>query len=265
MKKLSILFALILSVTFLIAQSDTNSKVQVLNFGTFHMGGTSDAHKTEYDEHDKKNQTEAQAIAAALSEFKPTVIIVELVPERNEWLQKYYADYVQNPDMKIKNPSELELLAFEVGRLSSAERIYGIDHRMGYNYRIAEELESKREFKTYNAYMQNLEAKIQKMDAGNTWDKLRTTNQPETLDFLLNINADILTHVSTEGNFEGADEAAKFYQRNLRMYSNLNQLDLQEDDRVFILMGATHTAFFREFMERSPKYELVNVFDYLKQ
>ena len=30
--------------------------IQVLNFGTFHMGETSDENKTEFDENDKKNQ-----------------------------------------------------------------------------------------------------------------------------------------------------------------------------------------------------------------
>ena len=62
----------------------------------------------------------------------------------------------------------------------------------------------------------------------------------------------------------GADEAAKYYQRNLRMYSNLNRIELNQDDRVFILMGASHTAFFRDFMSRNPKYKMVNTFKYLR-
>lgn len=73
-----------------------------------------------------------------------------------------------------------------------------------------------------------------------------------------------MTHISTKGNAEGADEAAKMYHRNLVMYSNFNQIELKEDDRVFILMGATHTAFFDMWLERSPKYELIEIDDYLK-
>jgi hypothetical protein len=48
------------------------------------------------------------------------------------------------------------------------------------------------------------------------------------------------------------------------MFSNLNRIPLAKNDRVFILMGATHTAFFNEFMKRSPRYELANIFEYLK-
>ena len=39
---------------------------------------------------------------------------------------------------------------------------------------------------------------------------------------------------------------------------------LSKDDLVLIIMGSAHTAFFRDFLSRSPKYEMVNNFDYLK-
>ncbi len=74
----------------------------------------------------------------------------------------------------------------------------------------------------------------------------------------------MLAFAGTENSFEGADEAAKYYQRNLRIYSNLNRIQMTTDDRVFILSGGSYTAFLGEFMGRSPKYETVNVMDYLK-
>ena len=84
------------------------------------------------------------------------------------------------------------------------------------------------------------------------------------MESLININADLLTYISSKGNSEGADEAAKFYHRNLVMFSNLNQVSIDKNDRVFILMGGTHTAFFNDFLKRSPKFKLENTFDYLK-
>jgi len=50
----------------------------------------------------------------------------------------------------------------------------------------------------------------------------------------------------------------------LRIYSNLNQIPVSKNDRIFIIMGGAHTAFLNEFMKRSPKYELVDVSKYLK-
>lgn len=248
-------------------QSDLK-KIPVLNFGTFHMGETADATKTEFDEHDKKNQKEVHKIAAMLAAFKPTVIIVETPPSYNEKLQSLYQQYIDNPEMEFKRPDEVELLAYELGRLSNTKRIYGIDHKMSYNYNVGAEIKNELDPAWHDKYYKNPlkfypEVNYDENEL-NLLEKLKQTNHDRFLDFLITVNADMLTHAGTKDNFEGADEAAKYYQRNLRMYSNLNRLELNEDDRVFILMGASHTAFFRDFISRSPKYTMVNTFDYLK-
>lgn len=240
--------------------------IPVLNFGTFHMGFTSDANSVDFDENDRKNQEDVKKVAKMLAEFKPTVIIVEMPPSFNEALQKEYSEYLKNPNMTFENPSEIELLAYEVGRLNNAQRIYGIDHKMGYNYNIGNTIQNKVNDKTYEKYFQLIDKEEKKLNYDNLslLDKLKVDNHSQYLDFLINVNAEILSYVSTKDKFEGADEAAKYYHRNIRMYSNLNQIELNENDRVFILMGASHTAYFNDFMKRSPKYKLVDPFLYLK-
>ena len=243
-------------------------KVQILNFGTFHMGLSSDATTTEFDEHDRENRRKVHAIAQQLSAFRPTVIVVERPPAYDERLQENYRNYLENPDLRFEQPSEIELLAFELGRLCGTERIYGIDHKMNYNYRIGDEIENAVDSVWYDRYYEDPlryypEVNVNE-DSLGLLDKLKLTNHDQYLDFLITVNADMLTHVGTAAGFEGADEAAKYYQRNLRMYSNLHRIDLAPDDRVFILMGASHTAYFRDFLSRSPKYEMVNTFAYLR-
>ncbi|KEO74223.1 DUF5694 domain-containing protein [Anditalea andensis] len=244
--------------------------IPVLNFGTFHMGYTPDASTTEFDEHDDENVRQVHEIAKMLAKFKPTVIVVETTAAYQEKLEKLYWEYLDNPDLKFDNPNEIELLAYEVGRLSNSKRIYGVDHKEGYNYMITRQLENPIDSTTFVRYSKMMEdnEKNHRASKGGPIplkEMLAIINHPLYLDFLININADILTYSSTKGNAEGADEAAKYYHRNLVMYSHLNQIELNEDDRVFILMGASHTAFFNEFIKRSPKYKLVNVHDYLKQ
>ncbi|MCB0547210.1 MAG: hypothetical protein KDD19_06440 [Phaeodactylibacter sp.] len=247
---------------------DGLSKIPVLNFGTFHMGFTPDANKTEFDEHDKENQRAVHEIAEKLAAFQPTVILVETEPGYDEALQAAYQKYQEDPEMFFENPSEIELLAFELGRLSGTKRIYGIDHQMGYNYNIGNEIDNQIDPAWHDKYYENPlqfypEANVNE-DSLGLLDKLKLKNHDQYLDFLIAVNADMLTHAGSEKGFEGADEAAKYYQRNLRMYSNLNRIELDAKDRVFILMGASHTAFFRDFISRSPKYEMVNTFAYLK-
>ena len=243
-------------------------KIPILNLGTFHMGETSDANKTEFDESDRKNQIAVKEIAEKLSAFRPTVIIVETPPSFNEKLQAEYKEYVLNPKMKYKNPSEIELLAYELGRISGTTRIYGIDHKMGYNYNIGNQIVNSIDSLWYNKYYKNpLKYYVlvnHDQSKLNLLDKLKLTNHNAYLDFLIEVNAEMLAHVGSENGFEGADEATKYYQRNIRMYSNLNRINLTENDRVFILLGASHTAYLRDFISRSPKYKMVNTFEYLK-
>ena len=243
-------------------------KIPILNFGTFHMGETNDANKTEFDKNDKNNKSAINEIAIMLSQFLPTVIIVERLPEFDKKLQSEYNEYLSTPKMKFKNSSEIELLAYELGRISGTKRIYGIDHKMSYNYNIGAEMVNSIDSLWHNKYYKDPykyypQINI-KMDKLNLLDKLKLTNQNTYLNFLIEVNAEMLSHVGSEKGFEGADEATKYYQRNIRMYANLNRINLTENDRVFILLGASHTAYFRDFISRSPKYKMVNTFDYLK-
>jgi hypothetical protein len=243
------------------------NKISVLNFGTFHMGSTTDANTTEFDERDRNNQKKVHEIASELAKFDPTVILVEMPPEYNDQLEEAYKEYLSNPEMVFENPSEIELLAFEVGRLAKTKRIYGIDHKLSYNYNIGSNINNSIDSTWYNKVYSNPYEYFPELKSDNDSislkEKLIQNNTQSYYNLMISLNADMLTHAGSENNFEGADEAAKFYQRNLRMYSNLNRIDLNQDDRVFILMGTAHTAFFQDFLSRSPKYELVNTFDYL--
>ena len=243
-------------------------KVPVLNVGTFHMGYTPDANTTEFDENDRENVERVHAIAARIAEFRPTMIVVELVPERQAELEAEYAAYRANPDMAFPHPSEIELLAYEVGRLSGTERIYGIDHKLNYDYAIGQRIANAIDSATLTRYFadpfaDHPEYAAYDSDTLSLRDRLRMMNEDPFLDFLITVNADILTYAGTEGNFEGADEAARYYQRNLRMYSNLNRLTLTPADRILMVSGASHAAFFRDFLRRSPKYASVPTLDYL--
>lgn len=239
--------------------------IPVLNVATFHMGETSDANSTEFDKQNSENQKEIQKVAKLLAEFKPTIIIIEALPKNDSLRLVDYLDYVKNPKKKFKDPDERELLAYEVGRLSGAKKIYGIDFKEGYNYNIGNTIKDEADKTTVNKYWQLSDENDKKNPEEGIpfYDLFKLNNHPQYLESLININADLLTYISSKGNSEGADEAAKFYHRNLVMFSNLNQVPVNKNDRIFILMGGTHTAFFNEFLKRSPKFKLENTFDYL--
>jgi hypothetical protein len=233
------------------------------------MGSTTDANSIPFDINDKKNQADAKAIAKLIAEFEPTIICVEVPREKNEELNKEYQKYLVNPSKVSTYSGEIGLVAFEVGRISKVARLEGIDYEMSYNYNIGSEIVNSIDSTTLKKFYANPFVSMPELSTVNPatlslLEKLKINNSQKYLDFLITINADLLTHIGTEKGYEGADEAAKFYKRNLRIYSNLNRIHATKDDRIFILSGGSHAAFLKEFMERSPKYELVNTLNYLK-
>lgn len=253
------------------------SKIQVLNFGTFHFGKTSDAHKTDFDEENKDRQKEVREISKMIAEFKPTVIVVEKLPKYNEKLNELYQNWLKNPsELNTKN-GEISMIAFDVARLNKVDEIYGIDNHMGYNYGVGNyierhpDLENSIDPKTYLQITNNpfkdypeMAKKDENYENLSLLEKLKFINNPIYLDNSINANADKLLYVGVDDGFEGAENAAIFYHRNMKIFSNLNRIKMNKDDRVFILMGAAHTAFLREFFGRSPKFEMVNTLEYLK-
>lgn len=247
---------------------NSNQKIKVLNIGVFHMGETSDATSTEYDEAAEKSKKEITEVNQLIAKFKPTIILVEDEPKDQEELVSNYEMYLKNQSAKTTyDGNEIKLMGFEIGRIAGVKRIYGIDHRMGYNYNqgaLAKELNAKKYFQTMMT-LQQLESSVD-MDVKSVGLKkvLSILNTTLAYDFLINYNADALTYVNSENGFEGVDEAAKFYHRNLRMFANINKIEMDENDRVLIISGATHAAFFQKFFSRSYIYELESVNDYLE-
>jgi len=254
-----------------------SNKIKVLNFGTFHFGNTSDANKTEFDEENRELQNEVREISKMIAEFQPTIICVEELPQDNEQLNILYQDFLKNSSVLNTKHGETSMIAFDVARLNNVEKIYGIDNKMGYNYGLGDyiennpDLENSIDSKTYlqltnypfKDYPEIVKRK-KNYDALSVLEKLKLLNEDVYLDHLMNLNADKLLYVGIEDGFQGADNAAIFYQRNMRIYSNLNRIKMNENDRVFILMGAAHTAFLRNFIKISPKFVMVETLDYLK-
>lgn len=258
-------------------EESTDSKIKVLNLGTFHFGYTPDANKTSFDEHSESAKREVRALAKIIAEFKPSIICVETLPEKDSVLNAAYQAFLRNPKDLNLQFGESSMLGFEVGRLAGVEKIYGIDNHMGYNYSVGDFIERSPDYtnsidpKTYLQLTQEpfkdypeLAKREEGYDQLSLLGKLQLINEPLHLDYSINTNADKLLYVGIGDGFEGPDNAARFYHRNMKIFANLNRIPMQPDDRVFILMGTAHTAFLREFFRRSPKFKMCNTLDYLE-
>ncbi|MEM1002800.1 MAG: DUF5694 domain-containing protein, partial [Bacteroidota bacterium] len=251
---------------------NTKERIGVINVGTCHFSPTMDANSTEFDEHSDKNLKAAHEIAYSIAKAQPTILAVENVPERQDKLREAYQNYLNDPSAALEYYDEISMLVFEVGRLAGipANKLFCIDHKLGYQYYFDELDLNIIDKATYNAYNSDLKSYYPDLplEKGNLnlREMLCKMNKDEYLDFLIHINADLLVLYGTEEDkFKGADQAARYYQRNLRMFANFNAIPANQNDRIFALMGASHTAFFRDFISRSIKYKSVDVLPYLEE
>jgi hypothetical protein len=251
-------------------------KIKVLNIGSFHFAASSDANTVNFDEHNPANQQAVKDIAGLLARFKPTIVCLEFLPEDMARINQAYQTFLANPARLDTRYGELSMLGFDIARLSGLKKVYGIDHHLGYNYSLGDFIERSPELENAvdrQTYLQlthqpflhypKLAELNQRFEQLSLLEQLQLTNHPLMLDYSLNTNADKLFYVGIGDGFEGAEQAAQFYLRNMKIYTNLNRIPMKKDDRVLILMGSAHTAMLREFIRRSPKFDMVNTLDYL--
>lgn len=235
--------------------NSNKDKVRVLNFGSVHLSGSTDAHSSISDISNPKVKADIKKIVDQLVTFNPTIICVEIPPESTEFINETYQKYKVDQSNRINYSEEVNVIGLEVARLSGAKKIYGIDHPIGFDYPSLVEMANKNA--TDSLYVQSIMESYEILNKKPLLEQFAEINttayKMETFDLY-----NFLATMHNPTNFEGADIIADFYKRNLRMYTNFSDIPLTTDDRVLIIMGATHTAYFDIFIGNSPKYMLEN-------
>lgn len=63
--------------------------------------------------------------------------------------------------------------------------------------------------------------------------------------------------------YPGVDRVTAWYNRNLRIFANLQRITKQPDERILLIIGAGHLPILRHTVLASPEYQLVEVREYL--
>ncbi len=242
-----------------IENSDTN-KISILNFGSIHLSGSTDAYSSVTNIHNPLVKVDIKKIVDKLVTFKPTIICVEIPPESTDFINETFQKYKTDQSNRINYSEEVNVIGLEVARLSGAKKIYGIDNPIGFDYPSLIALANKSTADSlYVKQVMNRYEQVNKKPILEQYKEINTKGyKMETFDFY-----NFLATMHSPTNFEGADIIAEFYKRNLRMYTNFSAIPLTKKDRVLIIMGATHTAYFDVFIGNSPKYKLEKVDNYI--
>jgi hypothetical protein len=246
------------------------SQVPLLILGSYHMSNPgADMFNLKADDvSTDTRQQEINAITNRLALWNPTKIAIES-PFGDSATVAQYKAYLRGAH-ELRN-SEEEQIGFRLAKQLGHETIYPIDVKMGLNNDALEEVIASDPAK-YGPYMQELQeigkAAItqigQWLSTGTIGSVLYQMNSKEMNDLSHAIYFRNFLPLVRGDDYAGADLVSTWYQRNLRIISNLHPISDSPDDRILIISGQGHAPLFHRFAEDSPYFRVDNVRTYLK-
>ena len=238
---------------------------QVLVLGTYHFANPGlDVVQTEVaDVLSAGKQAEIQAVVDAIARFGPTRITVEHLPAAAPRLDSLYAAYRAGRHELSRD--ETEQLGFRLAARLGHARLHPIDHRGEFPFGAVMQYAQEHE-PAFAEFVQTELARItaeanRQQREHTVGEILSMANEPTKL------AADHGTYMRFGGvgagdTNVGADLLAKWYERNIHIFANLQRV-AAPGERVLVLIGSGHAPILRELISYHPRMELVEAVEYL--
>jgi len=251
-------------------------KVSIL--GTFHF-----ANQVEHDYMDKyevnglneQKQKELKILRDKLAEFKPTKILIERNRINSDSSINFqYKQYLKSDSIPQIN-DEVYLIGFPLAKKLNLEKIHCSDANAEWfgadldwkNFDEDTYLKSRNQYKKSYRYQYNEVYKIQDSLRSilNLVDYFNLSNSPKLQIYNHQI---YLTETALSGagdNYIGADAVARWYRRNLRIFSNvLDIANFEQEERILLIYGESHIWTLKQFFEDSPDFNYIEINNFLK-
>ncbi len=260
---------------------DDKTKPTVLLLGVFHFAGeqvdantTPDALAVNMLLPDRQKQIEQ--LVNALAKFKPTKIVIEGLPQyqsRYDSLFRLYKTDKLNASSKFM-ASETVQLGFRLANKVGLNTFYPVDAK-AFQFQLSKTDSSI----TFHKYKNQTDASFdyweERYDLESAYDDTLCYRLPlnEYLQYLnspekqARSNGRWLVTTKRGTNLEpiGADGfITRYFNRNVRIYSNIQRIVTRKDDRILVIYGATHMFMLNALFEASPEFKVEDVMKYLK-
>jgi len=246
-----------------------HNKTKVLVLGVFHFEYPGLDVKKVPDE-DKidvlvgNRKKEVREVLEYIKRFKPTKIAIEATESFNATIAlRAYQDGIFSIDTSARD--ERYQIAMRLADELQLDTIYAVDASSligelrnkspdyikslseDYDYVSTDESEKKKQ--AWYAYKDDI------------------LNNMTILEYFKYINSPSVHHAMygtyLQGdfkldNYRGADNLSiNWYNRNLRIFRNIQEITESSEDRIFVLYGNAHAAIFRQLLTYSPDYEFI--------
>ncbi len=254
------------------------TQIQVLTLGTFHFAFPNlDVAKIEDDDQidvlDYKYQKEIELIVDKLVKFKPTKIVIERQPSLQNKYDSLYQSYL-NDKHKLTR-AEDQQIGFRVARRLGLNRLYCTD-AWGDDFEDVKDFIDGPDSIAIKKFMDFFYNNPDSLLASYRNEK-RIFKTKGILAELKHLNTDseiskslgdyligIFKYETPENKQFGPDfTTGWWFNRNLRIFRNIQRINAKPGDRILVIYGAGHMNLLNIFFEASPEYQLLHVNDYL--
>jgi len=245
--------------------------------GTFHFTNSeSHDYRDAYavDGLSSLRQKELEVLIARLKRFGPTKILIE----RNRiaydsLIQRQYLHY-KDGDSLFQRNDEVYLIAFPLAKQLGHTKVFAADATADWfgadldwaHFDEEHYLKSRNQFKKSQRY--DYETTYRKEDSLKSvlsildFYKLINTPKAQKYNHQIYLTETVLSGAGD--NYIGADAVARWYRRNLRIFSNtLDLVDFDTQERILIIYGASHIWTLKQFFQDSPDFEYVEINTFL--
>lgn len=254
----------------------SQKRPQVLLLGTYHFSYPNvDDYKTpdrlRVDVLSSKKQKEIDRVIAVLVNFKPTKIAIEAKASDQTKYDSLYQLYLKGELQEERD--ERFQIAFRLGKQLRHKKVFCIDAQPF--VKTLYEVDSIADQK-YSDENDSTVIAIQEMyEAFYRYDDTLQRNM-ELIDYLTLINSDqylkydngqYLFHTKKGTDLEpvgGDGFISKWFNRNARIYSNIQRTATNKDDKILVLFGGGHIPILKFLLESCQDMELRKFSEFLK-
>lgn len=229
---------------------------EIVLVGTFH-------YPERFDVFSDNVQNQINEFTDRLMLFHPTKIAVEFPYQIQDELDMLYekCDEYSFRDETIygnverygkvvpfKSTNEIVQIGFRLGKKLNHEKIYGIDE----DIEMSDELLGKiAPCMDMNRYFENMRKMVEKAQSIKELYAIHNSEEYTLLDHSMYLDMNKINL----GNYEGSQLILQWYERNLKIFSNLQNI-CKKEDRVLVLIGSSHLKILKELINASIEMEL---------
>jgi hypothetical protein len=242
-----------------------SESAQVMLFGTFHFqdAGLDVVKSKDINVFTAESQEYLQGLAQRLADFKPTRVLLEYNPRNDEEINGRYRDYLAG---KYELPAnEIYQLGFRLAKQAGHTRVYSFDNRdvewqADAMFEYAKQHDSP-EMNTFNEIIRTFTEEDEQARATlSLRELLMRANDADlerrNMDLYLSTNS-----IGAGDGYAGADSSASWWERNFRIYANIQQL-AGPGERIIAIGGSGHMAILKQLLEIDQRLEAVAVNSY---